>query len=244
MVKILSIGNSFSQDAHKWLHSIAKADGIEILTKNLYIGGCSLEQHWNNFEICADLYSYEHNGITENMPHFSIQAALNAEDWDIITVQQQSGRAGRYDTYIPYLPKLIENIKNICPNVALWFHETWEYENGSVHPDFPFYENNSDIMYGMIYATSHTITERYGLSLIPSGEAVHDIKKLDEFIPSKGGISIYRDAFHMNFIYGRMLLGYLWYKKLIGISPLNNTFVPEGADKALLKLLQVTADKF
>ncbi|MGN1128615.1 MAG: DUF4886 domain-containing protein, partial [Candidatus Flemingiibacterium sp.] len=45
MLKVLSIGNSFSQDAQRWLHDIAAADGVELLAKNLYIGGCSLERH-------------------------------------------------------------------------------------------------------------------------------------------------------------------------------------------------------
>lgn len=31
-MKILFIGNSFSQDAHKWLHKLAKANGVEFET--------------------------------------------------------------------------------------------------------------------------------------------------------------------------------------------------------------------
>lgn len=37
-MKILSIGNSFSQDAHKWLHKLAKVNGVEFEIANLYIG--------------------------------------------------------------------------------------------------------------------------------------------------------------------------------------------------------------
>ena len=46
-MNILSIGNSFSQDAQKWLHSISVANGNSFETYNLFIGGCSLETHWN-----------------------------------------------------------------------------------------------------------------------------------------------------------------------------------------------------
>ncbi len=45
-MKICSIGNSFSQDSHKWLHKLAKNNGIELQTVSLYIGGCDLETHW------------------------------------------------------------------------------------------------------------------------------------------------------------------------------------------------------
>jgi hypothetical protein len=47
-MKILSIGNSFSQDAQRYISKIAAARGEELYTKNLHIGGCSLERHHSN----------------------------------------------------------------------------------------------------------------------------------------------------------------------------------------------------
>lgn len=42
-IKILAIGNSFSEDAiEQYLHELAYADGIETVIGNLYIPGCSL----------------------------------------------------------------------------------------------------------------------------------------------------------------------------------------------------------
>src|SRR5690554_8194154 len=42
-LKILSIGNSFSEDAHAHLWAIANSYGIdEVIVANLYIGGSSL----------------------------------------------------------------------------------------------------------------------------------------------------------------------------------------------------------
>lgn len=46
-IKILAIGNSFSQDATQFIHDIAKADGVDTKVVNLYIGGCSLQRHSN-----------------------------------------------------------------------------------------------------------------------------------------------------------------------------------------------------
>ena len=59
MLKILSIGNSFSQDAQRYLTRFAKAAGVDILTHNLEIGGCSLEQHWNYFKNDDKNYALE-----------------------------------------------------------------------------------------------------------------------------------------------------------------------------------------
>ena len=47
-MNILSIGNSFSQDAQRYLHRIAKVDGGILNTFNLYIGGCPLSLHYRN----------------------------------------------------------------------------------------------------------------------------------------------------------------------------------------------------
>ena len=50
-MKILAIGNSFSEDAMYYLKNIADADGVEVKAVNLYIGGCNLERHWKNISI-------------------------------------------------------------------------------------------------------------------------------------------------------------------------------------------------
>ena len=55
MIKILSIGNSFSQDATRYLEEIAQG---QIFSWICYIGGCSLETHWNNIAADAPLYAY------------------------------------------------------------------------------------------------------------------------------------------------------------------------------------------
>ena len=47
-MKILCIGNSFSEDATRYIHQIARADGYKMKVVNLYIGGCSFSQHFKN----------------------------------------------------------------------------------------------------------------------------------------------------------------------------------------------------
>lgn len=67
MIKILAVGNSFSQDATHYLHQIAAADKVDMKAGNLYIGGCRLKRHWNNIQTDTQEYLYEENGYsTEN----------------------------------------------------------------------------------------------------------------------------------------------------------------------------------
>lgn len=44
-IKVLAIGNSFSQDAvEQYLHELGEAEGITMIIGNMFIGGCSLER--------------------------------------------------------------------------------------------------------------------------------------------------------------------------------------------------------
>ena len=61
-MKILAIGNSFSQDATRYLYGIARADGVNLEVVNLYIGGCSLERHYRNMLSAERAYGLEING--------------------------------------------------------------------------------------------------------------------------------------------------------------------------------------
>lgn len=76
-MKVLSIGNSFSEDAQRYLHRLAKHNGVNLRTVNLLIGGCSLQTHyWNMLDDRAD-YSYVFNGEYTGLK-VSIRQALRA----------------------------------------------------------------------------------------------------------------------------------------------------------------------
>ena len=83
MMNILSIGNSFSEDATRYLHEIARAESEEINTSNLYIGGCSLEMHYENMISGERAYELQYNG--QNTGFFvSLDEAIKNRRWDIL----------------------------------------------------------------------------------------------------------------------------------------------------------------
>ena len=84
-MKILSIGNSFSQDAQRWLHQCAASAGVELTCVNLCIGGCPIVRHWNNVQSDEPTYEYEVNG--EYVRHAALLDTLREEEWDVVTVQ-------------------------------------------------------------------------------------------------------------------------------------------------------------
>lgn len=216
-MKILSIGNSFSQDAHKWLHKLAKDNGIELETANLYIGGCSLETHWKNAQENNAHYDLELKG--ENAKRkISIAEALELKKWDIITVQQVSSLSGIYETYEPYLSSLVSVVRKAQPDAKIYFHQTWAYETDSVHGGFVNYNNNQAEMYRCIIETSKKAAHSINAELIPSGKVIQTLREtVLEFNYKKGGLSLCRDGFHLSLDYGRYAAAATWLHTIMGI---------------------------
>ncbi len=237
-MKVLSIGNSFSQDAHKWLHQLAKLNGIEMETLNLYIGGCSLERHWSNIQTNAAEYDFEPNG-TKCPWKISIEGALKMAQWDIVTVQQVSGKSGQLETYEPYLSSLVALIRKLQPQAEIWFHQTWAYEIDSQHSGFANYDNDQRKMYDCIVSASEAAAASIPAKMIPAGTLIQTLREtLPEFDYAKGGMSLNRDGYHLTLDYGRFAVAALWLRTLTGIEVKAKEF--ENFDSALIhKILAV-----
>ena len=102
-MKILSIGNSFSDDAQRYLREIAKHEGIEIETLNLCIGGCSLERHADNVKTGKREYFYHYNGDVECNDLITLDEGIAMREWEIVTLQQVSTESFKEDSFYPYI---------------------------------------------------------------------------------------------------------------------------------------------
>lgn len=231
-MKILSIGNSFSQDAHKWIHKLAKTNGIDIQTANLFIPACSLQIHWNNIMEDNANYDLEWNG-NEGERKISISEALQMEAWDVITLQQVSSLSGFAETYEPYLSKVAETVRNTVPDAKLYFHQTWAYEIDCTHEAFGTYGGNQKQMYNIVTETMKRAAESIHVDMIPVGSVVQTIRsQIPEFDYANGGISLCRDGCHLSYDYGRYVAAATWIHTLTGQDIKVTDF--EDLDKTLL----------
>lgn len=229
-MKILSIGNSFSQDAQRWLHDIASSDDFELDTYNLFIGGCSLETHWHNIESNASAYSFEgNNGVF--IKNISIEDALKENLYDIITIQQASADCGIPQSYFPYAQNIAEFVRKQQPKAKLYFHKTWSYDVGSTHGAFHKYNYDSKEMYRRLSDAAETVAKITDIGIIHSGDAIQKLRDtLPEFDMSNGGMSLCRDGFHLSLDYGRFTAATVWYNTLVGRKPKLDKFVAENPD--------------
>lgn len=231
-MKILSIGNSFSEDAQRWLHSLAKLHGTDILCANLYIGGCSLETHWKNFEEHNSFYDYQVNG-DEATEKVSINDALLREKWDIVTLQQVSDLSGIAESYEPYISALYEKVKTALPDTKILLHRTWAYEIDTEHPGFVNYDKSQQEMYQKIKSATKKIADKLNMKIIPSGDVIQTLREnYKEFDYQHGGISLCRDGYHLTYDIGRFAAAATWFVSLTGQKIKISDF--ESFDKGLL----------
>ncbi|MBR2943943.1 MAG: DUF4886 domain-containing protein [Clostridia bacterium] len=232
-MNILCIGNSFSEDATRYLHQIS--DG-ELYVRNLYIGGCSLERHWNNIVSGASEYEWQKNGRMLKMT--SINEAITKKKWDFVTVQQLSQDSGMIDTYEPYLTNILNFIKENCPNAKIAFHRTWAYDDNSTHGGFVNYGNNRKKMIEEIIKVTDFYAKKHSLEVIPNGEAIEMARDLAEF---QGERNINRDGYHLSLDYGRYLAGLVMYGFFTKCDPTSVTYEPEKTDPEINKKLKQIA---
>ena len=217
-MKILSIGNSFSDDAQRYLHSIAAKEGIELETLNLCIPGCSLETHASMVKSGKAGYFYHYNGDVECGDLISLQDGIAMRDWDIVTIQQVSTHSFKAETYYPYIHEVIAYVREKLPNAKIYVHQTWAYEHGCERVGKITDGKGAEFMLaGIREAYSRAKKEIGAEAIIPSGE-------LMELLYLNGASKIYRDTFHASMGLGRYAVGLLWFKLFTGSSVLNNTF--------------------
>ena len=216
-MNILCIGNSFSDDATRYLYDICRKQGIHnVHISNLFIGGCSLETHYRNMLSEKYAYTLTINGIPSGYP-MSIKDALLNRHWDIITVQQVSCSAPFYHTFQPYLNELIAYIRKYQPKAKLAIHETWAYEK------------DSDRLLSLNFHTPAEMHEQVHASYQQAFKETN----ADFYIPSgtmfmrllENGIEkVHRDTFHATLGLGRYALGLLWCHVLFNQDITENRF--------------------
>lgn len=241
-IRILAIGNSFSEDAvEQYLYELGDTEGINFIIGNMYIGGCTLEKHWNNADNNIASYSYRKvvNGVKTSQANTTLEYAIKDEPWDYISFQQASPNSGQYATYLPYLTELLAYVKGKTtnPKVAYILHQTWAYAQTSTHTGFANYGNSQQTMYDAIIDATHRIKENVqDISIIiPSGSAIQNGRT------SGVGDNFCRDGYHLDYKIGRYTAACTWFEKITGISAIGNVATPTGLDDFRIRVAQTAA---
>ncbi len=242
VVRILAIGNSFSQDAvEDYLYDIAKAGGYKVIIGNLTIGGAPLDLHWKNASQDNAAYHYKKIGVTGNKevtPKISIAVALADENWDYISLQQASPKSGLFETYLEPLPLLFKyvNERATNPKVKYIWHQTWAYAQSSTHPGFVSYDKDQMTMYNGIMSASAKVNQLAKFDvLIPSGTAIQNART--SFL----GDNLTRDGYHLDLNIGRYTASCVWYESIFKTNVIGNAYKPQKLSDYEAKMAQHAA---
>lgn len=228
-IKILAIGNSFSQDAlETYLYELAKAENIKVVIGNLYIGGASLDLHWNNAKENKATYQYRKidvNGSKTNTPETSITSAIADEEWDYISFQQVSSSSGLIDSYVDPLPLLFDDVKQKATNLDVKYilHQTWAYAKNSTHSGFAHYDDDQMTMYNAIVDAVWRAKDLVPIDIVvPAGTAIQNGRT------SIIGDNFCRDGYHLDVNIGRYTAACTWFETIFNVDVIGNSFKPEA----------------
>ena len=240
-LRVLAIGNSFSQDAvEQYLHELAVASGKPMIIGNMFIGGAPLSRHWKNAQGNKAAYSYRKidvEGVKVTREEVSILTALQDEPWDYISLQQASPLSGKVDSYRLPLRALHQYIDSATAGKAkhIW-HQTWAYAANSTHKGFANYNNDQQTMYQAIMEASANARELVRIDLlVPCGTAIQNART--SFI----GDSLTRDGFHLDLHIGRFIAACTWFEALFGEQAPVNRYHPDGVSEAQAEVAQLVA---
>lgn len=205
-MKILSIGNSFSQDAQRYLHAIAKANSEEIKCINLFIGGCTLRQHYLNIIDDERKYRFEFNGENTGLM-VSVREVLKSDNWDVITLQQGSHESFNFENYTPYIEYVAEYVKKYSPKSKILLHKTWAYPDNRKRLFEVGYKTTAEMFADVdkAYKKAFSAIKADGMTL--SGNAMLTAYEKNKEI-------VYRDEIHASLGFGRYMIGLVWFLTL------------------------------
>lgn len=173
-IRLLTIGNSFSANATKYLGDLAKAGGKQLIHRPIVVGGAPLDLHAGKFQ-ANERDPKDKAGLYANGK--SLKQELTSDKWDVVTIQQASIKSHDLSTYEPYAEQLRDYVRQNAPQAELVIHETWEYR-----VDDPRFTKPSDKagepktqeeMYQSLKAAYTTTATKLGVRLFPVGDAFH-----------------------------------------------------------------------
>lgn len=239
-LRILGVGNSFTDDGMMYLPELLEAAGMRnVVLGRLYIGGCSLERHCR--EYAQNNPSYIYYKSTGNQwktvsKEATLVEGLTDEPWDIVVLQQASGQSGQYPTYVPWFGRLVEIVRWHCPNAGacIAWQQTWAYARKSDHGDFVRYERDQQKMFDAIAASVRQLQKDSSVEIIiPTGTAIQNLRN-SELCDS---LDLTRDGYHLSLDKGRYTAACTWFQALVapafGTNVANNPCRLEGTSHVL-----------
>ena len=225
---------------HAFMPYLAKEAGKDLLLSNLCTENASAEDHYRNYIDEQEVYFYETflPGITEMMrpDGIALHDAVEEEDWDIITIQQNTLLGGVKESYKPYFGEIAAYCRLVHSESKIMIVQPYSFDNGCILPQFrEYYGKDSDNMFDMIIKCCNEVMLEEELDgIIPVGKAFQIIRQ------TKLGDKLLLSDQSANEI-GQFAAGCVFYEKVFGESAEESPFNLPGYHESVSKLIKVCA---
>ncbi|MGV3503441.1 MAG: DUF4886 domain-containing protein [Adhaeribacter sp.] len=268
-LRLFIIGNSFSQNAARFLPQLAQEEGHELVIGRAEIGGASMQRHWDSVE------AYEANPEDPKGKPYkgkSLKMLLSEGTWDVVTIQQNSMNSGYLDSYQPYADKLYQYIKQLQPKAEIILHQTWAYRSDAktfTLVNKTDHAPNQKAMWENSRAAYHSTAKKMGLRLFPVGDAFWRVssdskwgyqpdKNFNFTHPVSPALPVQENSLHKGYFWskdklsldanhanasGEYLGSLIWFGVLFEESPRVIDYLPETVPAGFGKYLKKVAVK-
>lgn len=207
-LRILFIGNSFTEDATEHLPGILKAAGVNHVTMTrAYHGGYTLPEYNDNFasaNICArrDCAAGGTKWDGTNALDSSLEEILESDTWDIVTLQEHTGKEVAWEwpgTLRDALGGLVDKIYSAQPKhrptIVYLMAQSYGRYNATILPKF---DNDQEKMFGTVTGVVKKIMSETCIDrVIPSGTMLQNLRTTSVNVDNN--MDLTRDSYHMDF---------------------------------------------
>ena len=251
-IRILAIGNSFSNNATYFISRIAESMGKDVSVVSLYYAGCTLKQHVEFYNSDSRSYQFYEDGVNLTTGQWqTMKEVFELYDYDYVTLQQSPSGSDVFSTYWteeePWLTQLYDIVREHEPQAEIMVHQTWSFCHDCAignDPYWPTNYKNTKEMYDVIEECYEKMAEKIGVDkesgIIPVGKAIQLAKDeygYGDFYNKGSGLNdaqhcangaLYTDNVdHLNWR-GRYIAGCVWLEKIFGYDCRTATYFPEG----------------
>lgn len=226
-LKVLDIGNSYTNDATALLPTVVKNSGVDVKDMCLYRivrGGASFKKWCGIYEDSdTQPYSFQKviGGIDVGIPSQTAEAGdgtlfrevLSEVEWDLIIIHQLSNYAPYYDLWNGDgagggLDKLLGIIRQNQPNAMIGFllvHSYWDNYSGNE-------EKSSLKRWQKIVSSVEKLQKEYYIPfIIPYGTAIENLRSTS----LNNSYDLTRDGLHLGFGLGQYTAACCYFESLI-----------------------------
>lgn len=210
-LRILAIGNSYTEDGTAYIQEIMDDLGISpdrYCVYTLVHSAATLQYWWEEMEGNAFCDANRVAGNLKVESNDRTMRSFISQPWDVVVVQQYSGDAIDYKTFNPYLRQIITFVRQYCSNPHVAF--AWQMVHSYMSGFAALYSSSINRWRMLAYATAQMMVYDGIDIIIPTGTAIQLARNTSLNNPTE----LTRDGTHLGYGVARYIAACSWVQTL------------------------------